>query len=179
MTSYNSEQRSYETARAKSRGGCYSQPMNFMFLEDIVPGESFEFGQTVVTAPDIVAFAKQFDPQPFHLDEVAAKASPFGGLVASGWHTAAMTMRMMVDAMFKPGSGSIGSPGIDELRWLKPVRPGDTLRVKGKVLEATPSRSKPDRGTAKMHYEVFNQKDEKVMSFIGLSMFLRRPGTGA
>ncbi len=148
--------------------------MNTNFLEDFEPGQIYEFGNTAVTEKSIVDFAKQFDPQPFHVDEAAGRASPFGGLVASGWHTAAMTMRMLVDHLLGPGSGSVGSPGIDELRWVKPVRPGDVLRVRVEVLEVTPSRSKPDRGTAKLKYTVINGKDETVMTMIGLGMFLKR-----
>lgn len=149
--------------------------MKASYFEDLVPGMTFDFGSVEVTAEEIIRFARQFDPQPFHLDEAAAKASPFGGLVASGWHTASMCMRMVVDNLFVPGSGSIGSPGLDELRWLKPVRPGDVLRAHLEVLDVTPSRSKPDRGSSRIRYDVINQKNEKVMSFIGLGMFLRRP----
>lgn len=145
------------------------------FLDDLVPGEVIEFGRTEVTEAEIIAFARQFDPQPFHIDAVAAKSSPFGGLIASGWHTASLSMRMMVDNLLGPDSGSIGSPGIDELRWLKPVRPGDVLRVHAEIIDVTPSRSKPDRGTARIRYDVINQNDEIVMRFIGLGMFLRRP----
>ncbi len=149
--------------------------MSARFLDDLVPGESLEFGSKEVTEPEIIAFARQFDPQPFHLDPIAAAASPFGGLIASGWHTASMGMRMMVDHLLGPDSGSIGSPGVDELRWLKPVRPGDVLRVRAEIIDVTPSRSKPDRGTARIRYELLNQKDEVAMRFIGLGMFLRRP----
>ena len=148
--------------------------MRAMFFEDLVPGASSEFGRVEVTAAAIVEFARQFDPQPFHLDEAAAQASPFKGLIASGWHTASMCMRLMVDNLLGPESGSIGSPGIDELRWLKPVRPGDVLRARAEVIDVTPSRSKPDRGTARVRYSMLNQRDETVMTFIGLGMFLRR-----
>lgn len=148
--------------------------MNNSCLEDLVPGAVYEFGRTEVTEASIVDFAKQFDPQPFHVDPAAAKASHFGGLIASGWHTASMTMRMLVDNLLGPRSGSIGSPGIDELRWVKPVRPGDVLRVKVEVGDVTPSRSKPDRGTAKFKYTVMNQRDETVMTMLGLGMFMRR-----
>ncbi len=149
--------------------------MNATFLEDLVPGAVSEFGGLTVTKQAIVDFARQFDPQPFHLDDEAAKASPFGGLIASGWHTASLCMRMAVDHFLGPKSGSIGSPGIDELRWLKPVRPGDTLRVRVEVVDTTPSRSKPDRGTARLKYTVLNQNNDAVMTMVGLGMFLRRP----
>src|SRR4051794_12307010 len=108
----------------------------------------FEFGPRTVGADEIVAFATQFDPQPFHVDEAAAAAGPFGGLVASGWHSAAIFMRMYVDAVLND-TASMGSPGVEELRWLVPVRPGDTLRGRATVLEATPSGSRADRGTVR------------------------------
>ncbi len=148
--------------------------MNNSCLEDLVPGAVYEFGGAQVTEASIIDFAKQFDPQPFHVDLAAAKASPFKGLIASGWHTASLTMRMLVDNLLGPKSGSIGSPGIDELRWVKPVRPGDVLRVRVEVGEVTPSRSKPDRGTAKFKYTVMNQSGETVMTMLGLGMFMRR-----
>lgn len=151
--------------------------MSAYFLEDLVPGATYEFGQTTVTETAIIEFAKQFDPQPFHLDHAAAQTSPFKGLIASGWHTASMTMRMLVDHLLGPNSGSIGSPGIDELRWVKPVRPGDTLRVSAQIVDVTPSRSKPDRGTVRVKYNVINQHQETVMTMVGLTMFLRRPSS--
>jgi acyl dehydratase len=147
------------------------------WLEDFEVGDKATFGLTRVSAEDIKAFARQFDPQPFHLDEEAGKATPFGGLVASGWHTAALCMRMMVDQMGQK-SGSIGSPGVDELRWLKPVRPGDELSVRSEVLEVAPSRSKPDRGVLRVRYEVVNQSGESVMSMVALAMFLKDPTGG-
>jgi acyl dehydratase len=147
------------------------------WLDDFQVGDVTTFGRTRVTAEDIRAFARQFDPQPFHLDEAAGRATPFGGLVASGWHTASLCMRMMVDQM-GTGSGSIGSPGVDELRWLMPVRPGDELSVRSTVLEVTPSRSKPDRGVLRVRYEVLNGGGEVVMSMVALAMFLRDPAGG-
>ena len=127
-----------------------------------------------MTKEEIVAFAREFDPQPFHVDEEAARRSPFGGLIASGWHSAALCMRMIV-SMLGPDSGSLGSPGVDELRWLKPVKPGDELSVHVEVLEAVPSRSKPDRGLVKLRYTMRNQNGEDVMSMIALGLVLRRP----
>ena len=117
--------------------------MNGHFFEDFRVGDADEFGEQHVTQEAIIAFAKQFDPQPFHIDEAAAQRSVFGGIIASGWHTASLCMRMAVDRFLGPTSGSLGSPGIDELRWHKPVRPGDTLHLRIEVLEVTPSRSKP------------------------------------
>jgi acyl dehydratase len=144
-----------------------------MFFEDFRPGEVTETGSVTVTREEIVAFARQFDPQPFHVDEEAARQSPYGGLIASGWHTASLCMSLIV-ALLGPGSGSLGSPGIDELRWLKPVRPGDELTVRVEVLETVPSRSKPDRGLIKLRYTMRNQNGEDVMTMIALGLVLRR-----
>lgn len=144
-----------------------------LFFEDFRPGDVTDTGSVTVTREEIVAFARQFDPQPFHVDEEAARRSPFGGLIASGWHTAALCMRLVV-ALLGPGSGSLGSPGVDELRWLKPVRPGDELSVRVEVMEAIPSRSKPDRGLVKLRYTMRNQNGEDVMTMIALGMVLRR-----
>ena len=144
-----------------------------LFFEDFRPGEARETASVTVTKEEIVAFARQFDPQPFHVDEEAARRSPFGGLIASGWHTAALCHRLIV-ALLGPASGSLGSPGVDELRWLKPVRPGDELSVRVEVLEAIPSRSKPDRGLVKLRYTMRNQNGEEVMTMIALGLVLRR-----
>jgi acyl dehydratase len=148
--------------------------MGTSFLEDFIPGATERFGSRTVTREEIIAFATQFDPQPFHLDDAAAQRSPFGGLIASGWHTVALCHRMMVDHALGEESGSIGSPGVEALRWLKPVRPGDTLSIEGTVLEVTPSRSKPDRGSVKLQHVVRNQHGEVVMTMVGLGMFLKR-----
>lgn len=144
------------------------------FFEDFPPGATFDAGSVAVTESEVVAFARRYDPQPFHVDAEAAKASPYGGLIASGWHTAAMCMRLMVDHIFGDAAG-LGSPGVDELRWLRPVRPGDTLRVRLTVLEARPSRSKPDRGLIRFRTEAENQDGEIVMSVVGLGLIGRRP----
>src|SRR5262249_53565799 len=120
-------------------------------------------------------FARQFDPQPFHLDEEAARRSPYGGLIASGWHTAAICMRLVVDSALPGESGSLGSPGADELRWLKPVRPGDTLTVRIEVVEVTPARSKADRGLVRLRYTVRNQHGEDVMSLLAMGIVRKRP----
>ncbi len=145
-----------------------------LYFEDFAVGDTRELGGRTVSEAEIVAFGRQFDPQPFHIDPEAASRSPFGGLIASGWHTAALAMRMVVDELLPPGSGSLGSPGVDELRWHHPVRPGDTLRVRTEVVETVPSRSKPDRGLVKLRYRVLNQRDEEVMSLIGMGLFRRR-----
>jgi acyl dehydratase len=144
------------------------------FFEDFKVGEVLTFGNYKVSREAIINFASEFDPQPFHVDEEAARKSPFGGLIASGWHTAGMMMRMLVDEFMGSRSGSIGSPGFNELRWLKPVRPGDTLRLRVEVLDVMPSKSKPDRGSIKFKYETMNQADEIVMTMTGVGIFLRR-----
>jgi len=146
----------------------------YVYLEDFVVGEGIELGSRAVTREAVVEFASRYDPQPFHVDEGAAKASIFGGLIASGWHTASMFMRLFVDRVLA-GGASLGSPGIDEIRWPRPVRPGDTLTARVTVLEAAPSRSKPDRGHVRIRYEVSNQTGETVMTMIGVSLYRRRP----
>jgi acyl dehydratase len=143
------------------------------YLEDFKLGEIQPLGQRVVDKQEVIDFATRFDPQPFHTDEAAAKDSIFGGLIASGWHTCSMVMRMMCDT-YLTEAASLGSPGIDNVRWLKPVRPGDTIRAQRITLEVKPSSSKPDRGIVKSRWEVFNQKDELVMTMEGLGMFKRR-----
>lgn len=132
-------------------------------FEDYVPGAVFEYGAIRVSEAEIIEFARRFDPQAMHVDPAAAARGRFGGLIASGWHTAAMMMRLFADN-FLPQEASLGSPGIDELRWLRPVRPGDALHLRVRVIEATHSRSKPDRGLVRTMVEVLNQNDEIVMS---------------
>ena len=145
-----------------------------LYFEDFPPGDVRESPARTVTREEILAFAREFDPQPFHTDEAAARQTIYGGLIASGWHTIALYMRMMWDSYLKD-TASLGSPGVDEVRWLKPVRPGDTLRARFTVLEAVPSRSKPDRGLVRSLSEVFNQHGEVVMTLRGLGLFGRRP----
>ena len=147
-----------------------------VYFEDIPIGESRDCGSYRITRDEIVAFGRQYDPQPFHIDEDAAARSPFGGLIASGWQTVAITMRLMVLDMFATGSGSLGSPGADEIRWLEPVRPGDTLAVRTEVVEKVPSRSKPERGLVKVRATASNQHGRDVMTMIGLGFFPRRGG---
>ncbi|NVJ02536.1 MaoC family dehydratase [Myxococcus sp. AM009] len=144
------------------------------YFEDFQPGDVSEHGPHRVSREEIIAFATQFDPQPFHLSDEGARDSIFGGLVASGWHTASLCHRLLVQS-FLGQTSSLGSPGLDELRWLKPVRPGDTLRVRVEVVSATPSRSKPDRGAIKLRMEVRNQQDEVVMTELANVLFGRRP----
>ena len=144
-----------------------------LHFEDFEPGQVYELGTRLVTESEIVAFAREWDPQPFHVDPEAAKESVFGGLIASGWQTGAMWMRMYVDTML--GSAARGSPGIEELRWLAPVRPGDTLSGRLTVLEATPSATRPDRGTIRIRGEMVNQDGVTVMSMTSRGHFGRRP----
>jgi len=135
-----------------------------IFLDDLAPGRRFEAGPVEVTVEDIKRFAAEYDPQPFHLDEEAAASHPiFQGLSASGWHTAALTMRLVVQAMGDFGWGALGVGG--DLQWPRPVRPGDRLRIVAVVLEVTPSRSKPDRGFALMRIATLNQREEEVQVF--------------
>jgi acyl dehydratase len=145
-----------------------------LYFEDFPPGDVRESPARTVTREDILAFAREFDPQPFHADEAAAARTIYGGLIASGWHTIAIYMRLMWESYLKD-TASLGSPGVDEVRWLKPVRPGDTLRARFTVLEAVPSRSKPDRGIIRSLSHVFNQHGEVVMTLRGLGLFARRP----
>lgn len=151
----------------------FARAIDDRYFEDYVEGSVHHFGSVAIDAHEIVAFAKQFDPQPFHADPEAAKQTPFGGLIASGWHTAALMMRLFV-AHYLTHVASLASPGIDELRWLKPVRPGDQLSIRVTVLKATPSKSKPDRGAVTSLVEVFNQKNEAVMTLKAVNLIARR-----
>ena len=144
------------------------------YFEDFEPGEVLELGSRTVTEDEIIEFARQFDPQPFHVDPAAAAESVFGGLIASGWHTGAMWMRLYVDTMLGSASAQ-GSPGVEELRWLAPVRPGDTLHGRLTVLETTPSERRPDRGTVRIRGEMVNQDGVTVMSMTSRGHFGRRP----
>ena len=159
------------TASAPARPG----PIRW-YWEDFPVGAVREFGATEVTREAVLAFASQFDPQPFHLDDDAAAASLFGRLSASGWHTCAMAMRMMCDSYLN-ASSSLGSPGIDNLRWLKPVHPGDTLSMRMTVLEGRPMASRPAVGLMLSRWEVMNQQRDIVMTMQGWGMFGRRDAT--
>jgi len=144
-----------------------------IYFEDLPAGDVRESPPRTITREEMLAFARQYDPQPFHLDEDAARKTIYGGLIASGWLTVAVMMRLLWDTLLKDAV-SLGSPGADEVRWLKPVRPGDTLRARFMVVEAIPSRSKPDRGVVKTLTEVRNQHGEVVMTMRGLGLFGRR-----
>jgi acyl dehydratase len=143
------------------------------YFEDFEIGSVIEFGSVTVTETEIMAFARQFDPQVMHLDPVAATAGPTGGLIASGWHTVALTMRMYAEH-YLPEDG-LPAPGVDELRWTRPVRPGDTLRVRLTMKEKRESRSKPDRGVILPLSETLNQRDEVVLSMRPINLVRRRP----
>lgn len=147
-----------------------------LYLEDLEVGQRFGSGTVAVTPEAIKAFAAEFDPQPFHLDEEAAKATFFGGLAASGWHTAALTMKLLVGSPYQPADGLIGG-GTDEMRWPRPVRPGDVLRVESEILEIRPSRSRPDRGLVKTRITTLNQAGEPVQVMIANMVVPRRPGS--
>jgi len=151
----------------------FAVPVEDRYFEDYVPGAVYEYGQIPVTEAEIVEFARRFDPQDMHVDPEAAARGRFGGLIASGWHTAAMMMRLFVDN-FLSKVASLASPGIDELRWLQPVRPGDVLRIRVTVHEATPSRSRPDRGMVRTLVEVLNQQGEVVMTLKPMNIIRRR-----
>ena len=145
-----------------------------LYFEDFPAGRVDESAARTITREEMVEFARKYDPQPFHLDDEAAKKSIYGGLIGSGWLTVSVMMRLLWDTILKD-TRSLGSPGSDEVRWLKPVRPGDTLRARFTVVEAIPSRSKPDRGVVKTFTEILNQHGEVVMTMRGLGMFGRRP----
>jgi acyl dehydratase len=141
--------------------------------EDFTPGRVFEHGARTLTEDDIIGFAREWDPQRYHTDPEAARETPFGGLIASGWQTCSVAMRLMCEAYLLESS-CVGSPGIDEIRWLKPVRPGDTLRFRSTVLESVASRSRPDRGIVTFRWELLGQDGEVVLSMIGKQFYLRR-----
>jgi acyl dehydratase len=145
-----------------------------LYLEDLAVGQTFGSGTVTVDPGRARAFALEFDPQPFHLDEAAAGASLFGGLVASGWYTAALTMRLLVEGDLKPEGGLLGA-GVEELRWPRPVRPGDTLRAQSEVLEVRPSGSRPDRGIVRMRTTTLNQDGHTVMVQVASLIVPRRP----
>ena len=160
--------------------GCDTAGVNengLSYFEDYVPGATYELGSVSVDQASIVTFGKEFDPQPFHVDPVAAAAGPFGGLIASGWHTAALAMRLLVEN-FLSAESSLGSAGIDELRWPHPVRSGDTLRVRATVAESRRSLSKPDRGIIKTVIEAVNSDGQTVMRATGINFVLVRPAPG-
>ena len=146
-----------------------------IYFEDLVLGTEETFGSVEVTREEVLAFARRYDPQPFHLSDEAAAQTYFGRIAASGWHTCAMTMGVIVEHMKQRPQASLGSPGVDDLRWLKPVYPGDTLTVHGQVIEKTPSRSKPDLGSFRTRTRVTNQDGVDVLTFTSIVLIRRRP----
>jgi acyl dehydratase len=152
----------------------FAVPADQRYFEHYLPGSVFEFGEIEVNEADVIEFAERFDPQSLHVDPVAAESGPFGGLIASGWHTAGLMMRLFTDH-YLSSVASLASPGVDELRWIRPVRPGDLLRVRVVVLSANRSRSKPDRGMVRSGIEVLNQRGEVVMSVTAMNLFRCAP----
>ena len=148
-----------------------------VYFEDVEIGSALEFGPLTISRDEIIAFAAEFDAQPFHLSEEAAAKTHFGSLSASGWHTTALFMKMFVAKMRAAGhqDASLGAMGIDELRWLRPVRPGDTLRGTSEVVEKKASRSRPEMGIIKSKVTIFNQQDEPVMTLMPIALFRTRP----
>jgi acyl dehydratase len=145
------------------------------YFEDITVGTKAAFGRYEVLHDEVVAFAKAYDPQPFHLSDAAAAETHFGRLSASGWHTCAMTMAMVVENLKANDQAGLGSPGIDELRWLKPVYPGDTLRCETEILDKRPSQSRPEMGSYRSRMTVRNQDDVVVMTFVSIGLIRTRP----
>jgi len=149
--------------------------MDAIFLEDLSPGQVFTAGPVTVSEDEVIAFARQFDPQPFHTDPDAARGSMFGGLALSGWHTAALAMRMLVDSpLARIANGLVGLE-IRHMRWPRPARPGDTLALTVEIIETKPSRSRPGWGTAVLHWTVRNQRDETVLDLENVAWVARRP----
>ncbi len=147
--------------------------MSGLYFEDFSVGQTFTSGTVTVTEDAIKAYAREYDPQPFHLDDAAAKNTLFGGLAASGWHTSALTMRLCVDSPLKPVNGIIGA-GMEELRWPKPTRPGDVLHVEAEVMETRTSKSRPEIGLVKMRITTYNQSEEAVQIFVPTLLVTRR-----
>ncbi|WP_219419889.1 MaoC family dehydratase [Pseudonocardia nigra] len=148
------------------------------YFEDYVPGTTSEHGTVQVAETEVVEFGRRFDPQPFHVDAEAAAAGPFGGLIASGWHTCALMMRLLAEEYLSPVS-SLGSPGVDQLRWILPVRPGDELTLRTTVEDARISRSKPDRGILQTRIELVNQAGDVVLRLVATNLVRARPDTPA
>ena len=149
------------------------------YFEDLVVGTRSSFGHYLVTREEVIAFAERYDPQPFHLSDEAAATTHFGRLSASGWHTCAMTMAMLVENLKAHRQAGLGSPGIDELKWLKPVYPGDTLRCESELLDKRVSASRPEMGIFKTRLTVFNQHDQAVMSYLSNGLIRTRPADEA
>lgn len=156
----------------------FAAPADQRFFEDYETGNVYEFGSITVSEAEIVEFARRYDPQSFHTDRVKAAASEFAGIIASGFHTVSLAMRLFVDH-YLSHVASLASPGVDEIRWPKPLRPGDTIRIRVSILEARPSRSKSDRGIVRSRVEAINQNQELVLSMTTVSILGRRPERAA
>ena len=146
-----------------------------IYFEDLEVGTETLFGTYEVTRAEVIEFARKYDPQPFHLSDEAAAKTHFGRIAASGWHTAAMTMAVIARYVVADQQAGLGSPGIDELRWLKPVYPGDTLHVRGEIIEKSPSRSRPEMGSFRTRTSVTNQDDVPVLTMVSIVLIRRRP----
>ena len=146
---------------------------NLIYYEDLEIGQKIKLGSIIVSKKEIISFAEKFDPQPFHTNEIKAKESIFGGLCASGWHTCSLFMRILYDG-FLINSAALGSPGMNEIRWLKPLRPEETITGIGEVIKKTPSKSRPEIGSLIINYEVFNKNNELIMTLIGISIFKKK-----
>ena len=151
----------------------FTTPREQRYFEDYIPGSTFEWGPIAVEEDEVIAFAKKFDPQTMHVDPVGAAQGPFKGIIASGWHTVGLVMRLFVDHYLSTVS-AIASPGVDEIRWPRPVRPGDELRLRVEITEARVSKSKPDRGLVIAKAQGINQNGEVVTTFTGMNLFLLR-----
>lgn len=152
----------------------FAAPIDDRYFEDYKPGAVYEYGYLSVTEEEIVGFAEQFDPQPIHVDRAYAATGPFAGLIASGWHSAGLMMRLMVEH-YVSRVASLASPGVDEVRWAVPLRPGDTVRLRTTITDARPSRSKPDRGLVHTRAELLNQDDRCPVSLMAVNILRRRP----
>jgi acyl dehydratase len=158
----------------RSLGSDFAAPIQDRWFSDYVPGAQYEYGHLDVDEEEILRFAKEFDPQPIHTDPGFALCGPFGGLIASGWHTAGLAMRLLADH-YLSRVASLASPGVDELRWQVPLRPGDRVRLRATVLDARPSRSKPDRGMVVTQVELLNQDDGVPVAFRAMNLLAIRP----
>lgn len=156
----------------------FTAPIGDRYFEDYTPGAVYEYGSITVSEAEILDFARAFDPQPIHADPAAAARGPFGGLIASGWHTTSVMMRLFADH-YLSRVASLGSPGVDELRWQVPLRPGDTVKLRTTIVETRVSRSKPDRGIVITDAELLNQHDGRPITFRAANLLLRRPGVVA
>jgi acyl dehydratase len=157
----------------RALGADFGAPIEDRWFEDYEPAAVYEYGHLSVTEDELLEFARRFDPQPIHVDRAYAEAGPFGGLIGSGWHSGSLAMRLIADHyLSKPAS--LASPGLDELRWAVPLRPGDTLRLRVTILDARPSRSKPDRGIVSTGVELLNQDDGRPITFRATNLLRRR-----